>query len=301
MAVIAAVAIGASGAAPALGEPAGPYVAVAPFLAADFAPSTPTATPTPTTTPTPEGFEVMFFDVGQGDASLVMVGGQRLLIDAGGDGSLAVTRLHTWGVHDLDAILATHPDDDHIGGFAAILEAFEVETVYLNGETSGSQAYADFMAAVNAEGAQVITLRRGDSIPLGGLELPVLHPPEPLSGNSNDDSIVVRLSCESIDVLFTGDVEAAAEASMLAAGLVPDLDVLKVANHGANTSTTAPLLAQTEPRFAVISAAAGNPPHADVLDRLDAVDARLQYTDLGAGDDSLVLTSDCRTYEFSRE
>jgi hypothetical protein len=128
--------------------------------------------------------------------------------------------------------------------------------------------------------------------------------PQPLSGESNEDSLVTQLSCGSIDVLFTGDVESGGEASMLAAGLIVDIDVLKLAHHGSNTSSTAAFLTAAETEWGIISAGVGNQfghPHPDVLARLAVEDVDLLYTDTGEGDDTIVMTSDCRTYQFSKE
>lgn len=93
------------------------------------------------------------------------------------------------------------------------------------------------MAAVNAEGAQVVTVTRGPTIPLGGLSPPVLHPAS-RTGDDNVDSLVVRLTCGAVEVLFTGDAEVPSEQSMLAAGVLTDVDVLKVGHHGSSSSTS---------------------------------------------------------------
>ncbi len=178
---------------------------------------------------------------------------------------------------------------------------FKVERIYLNGDTSDTATWDGFVAAVNAEGAKVITLRRGQNVPLGGLQLPVLHPPS-LSGDSNIDSIVLRLTCGSVDVLFTGDAETPSETSMLGAGVVTDIEVLKVGHHGSNSSSSLPFLQTLQPEVAVISAGLNNQyghPHADTLTRLASVGASPVYTDTTAGDDSVVMTSNCATYNFS--
>src|SRR5690606_30207335 len=147
------------------------------------------AQPTP---PVVDSFEVLFFDVGQGDATLITVNGERLLIDSGRSASTIRARLEGHGVRDLDAILATHPDADHIGGFTEVLAMYQVERIYLSGGTSESQTYASFMAAVSSEGAAVTTLSRGQTVSLGGLELSVLHPAG-LTGDTNADSVVLGL------------------------------------------------------------------------------------------------------------
>jgi beta-lactamase superfamily II metal-dependent hydrolase len=157
------VVVAFSGTSSQAGHPNLTYHAYLPQVAADSAVGT-------------TGFEVIFIDVGQGDATLITVGGQRLLIDGGRSKTTIKTRLQALGITDLDAIVATHPDADHIGGLTEVLAMYTVERIYLNGGTSTSQTFAEFMLAVNAEGAQVTTLSRGQTIPLGGLQISVLHP-----------------------------------------------------------------------------------------------------------------------------
>ena len=206
------------------------------------------------------------------------------------------------GVQDLDAILATHPDADHIGGFAAVLGAFSVERVYLNGSAGSTQTWNNFMGAVTAEGSQVTTVSRGDTIPLGGLSLPVHHP-GPLSGDTNEDSAVFQLTCGSVDVLFTGDAEIPSETSMLGAGVLSDIDVLKVGHHGSSTSSSQTFLDVVRPEDGVFSAGLESQfghPHAEVVTRLANMGVTLFYTDTTAGDDSILMTSDCQTYSFNQ-
>ncbi|MEX0784473.1 MAG: ComEC/Rec2 family competence protein, partial [Dehalococcoidia bacterium] len=282
------------------------YRAYVPGVSCDgCAPTPPAQSPTPSATSTStapaQGFSVVFIDVGQGDATLITVNGERLLIDAGRTGGFIAARLQALGVMDLDAILATHPDADHIGGFPAVLGLYDVERIYLNGGASDSQTFATFMNAVEAEDAQVATLTRGQSVALGGLQLPVLHPGV-LTGNSNADSLVARLTCGSVDVLLTGDAEAPSESSMLAAGVLTDIDVLKVGHHGSNSSSTSAFLQAAKPEVAVISAGRTNQyghPHAEVVTRLTSVGAALLYTDTTAANDSITMTSNCESYQFS--
>lgn len=238
--------------------------------------------------------------MGQGDATLISVNGQRLLIDGGRSQNRIEERLSALGITDLDAIMATHPDADHIAGLIRVLELYTVETVYLNGGESDSQTFATFMAAVNAEGADVLTLSRGDAITLGGLTIEVLHPGAN-TGDSNADSLVVHLTCGSVDVLLTGDATLPSEASMIAAGVLSDVEVLKVGHHGSNTSTGQAFLDIVQPEYAVISAGMESQfghPHEEVVTRLVATGATLYHTDTTAGDDTVVMSSDCSSVSF---
>jgi beta-lactamase superfamily II metal-dependent hydrolase len=251
--------------------------------------------------PPEQGFTIYFIDVAQGDATLVVDrSGASLLVDAGRSQRRIRDRLRSLKVKDLDAVAVTHPDSDHIGGLPEVLDLYSVERIYLNGGTSDSQIFRELTAGVAAEEATVMQVSRGDVIPLGGLQLRVLHP-GPLSGDSNADSMVLLVSCGAVSVLLTGDAEIPSERAMLAAGVLGDVDVLKVGHHGSRTSTSPEFLAQVRPEAGVISAGVGNSyghPHPEVVERLTAAKVQLQRTDTTSADNTLALTSDCHSYQF---
>ncbi len=248
-------------------------------------------------------FQVVFIDVGQGDGALVTLNGQRMLIDGGRNGSVILSRLRSLRVDHLDAVVATHPDADHIGGLADVLSAFPVARIYVNGDSDTTATYAEFLdAAAREPNAQVITLTRGDTVPLGGVAIPVLNP-GPLAGVTNTDSIVLNVACGAVSVLFTADADAAAEDAMLAAGVVTDVDVLKAGHHGSNSSSTTEFLDAAKPEVAVISAGRTNTyghPAPAAMARIAAEGASFEYTDTTRGDDSITMNSDCITYTFSK-
>ncbi len=250
----------------------------------------------------PQGFTIYFIDVGQGDATLIVAStGESLLVDGGRSQTLIRDRLRAMGVTDLDAVAMTHPDADHIGGLIEVLEIFPVERIYLNGGDSISRMFSDFMRLVRAEGAEVDTVRRGDAIPLGSLSLKVLHPGS-LTGDSNEDSMVLLLDCGEVEVLLTGDAEVPSERDMLRAGVLSDIDVLKVGHHGSRTSTSEDFLDAVRPEVGIISAARQSPyghPHPEVLARLEAASVKVMLTDTGSGADTIVMKSDCQRYEFA--
>lgn len=247
------------------------------------------------------GFTIDFIDVGQGDAILITAAtGEILLIDGGRDENRLRDRLETMGVVDLDAIALTHPHADHAAGLIEALERFPVERVYLNGGDHDTRTFARFMDAVEAEGAAVTTVTRGDVIPLGNLILKVLHPAE-LSGDLNADSMVLLLDCGDVEVLLTGDAETPSEEEMAVAGVLLDIDVLKVGHHGSRTSSSQPFLDALLPEVAVISAGRDSPyghPHEEAASRLASSGARTLVTDTTAGPDGIRMTSDCETYSI---
>ncbi len=239
--------------------------------------------------------KVHFIDVGQGDAILIDDGTYEVLIDGGDSNSGIVGYLGTYVDGPLEAMVATHPDADHIGGLTAVLDAFEVQQIWLNGDSSASETYVDFLNAVQDEGAAVHIAHRGDAIAVGGLTFNVLNPVD-LTGTTNNNSIVLSLTCGQVDFLFTGDAEQEAEASMVAAGIVPDVEVLKVGHHGSRTASSTSFLAAAKPEVAVYMAGADNTygyPHDETIAALQGIGASTYGTDIHQ---TIIVTTDGTTY-----
>jgi len=264
---------------------------------------TPTATPTATATVGPDGFTVYFIDVGQGDATLIIAAsGESLLIDGGRSKTRIRERLSSLGITDLDAVLATHADSDHISGLVEVFDLFQIERFYWNGQVHDTLAFQNLMTAAQTEGSVITVSTRGDTIPLGNLSLQVLHP-STLSGDSNVDSIVVLLSCGTVAILLTGDAEIPSEEGMLAAGILLDIDVLKVGHHGSRTSTSDEFLGVIAPEVGVISAGLNSQyghPNQEVVDRLTVAGVELWHTDISELDDTVSLVSDCGVFALEQ-
>ncbi len=255
----------------------------------------PETTTTPPTTISEE-LKVHFIDVGQGDAILIDLGETEILIDGGGKSPGVVAYLNDYVDGVLEVMIATHPHADHIGGLIAVLGAFEVREIWHNNDISSSQTYAEFMAAVQAEGAEVHIGRRGNEIDAGELTFIVLNP-ETLAGTTNDNSIVLSLSYGEVDFLFTGDAGYEAELSMLTAGIVPDVEILKVGHHGSRTSSSQAFLASTRPEVSIYMAGEGNSyghPHEEIITALTQGGTKIFGTDTNG---TIIVTTDSETYE----
>ena len=238
---------------------------------------------------------IHFIDVGQGDSILLNLGETEVLIDGGEKSPGVLSYLDDYVEGSLEVVVTTHPHADHIGGLIAVLNAFEVDEIWLNGEATTSQTYLQFMSAVNAEGAQVFTARRGGTIHAGSLTFSVLNPAD-LSGSINDNSIVLNLRYGEVDLLFDGDAEQQAEASMLATGIVPDLDVLKVGHHGSRTASSIQFLEVARPECAIYMAEQGNSyghPHEETITNLCEIGAEIYGTDIHG---TITITTDGVTY-----
>ena len=206
--------------------------------------------------------EVHFIDVGQGDAALLLSGGQAVLIDAGtAESAGALVRyLEERGVRSLYAVIASHPHSDHIGGMAAVLSAFPAEHFYMGPETQNTAAYEDMLDALEAQDVQPAIPADGDTLRLdSGATVTILGPADDVSAeNMNDRSLIALFSTGAEQVLFMGDAEAAAEQSLLAHHPALTCDILKVGHHGAATSSTPAFLSAIQPSVAVISCGVDN-------------------------------------------
>lgn len=230
------------------------------------------------------------------------MGDTEVLID-GGNRSPGVTGyLEKYVDGSLETMIATHPHADHIGGLIAVLNTFDVEQIWLNGDTPKSKTYLDFMKNVNAEDAKVKEARRGDAIMVDGLTLNVLHPVEPLVANINDNSIVLMLSYGDIDFLFMGDAEKKAEAEMIADGVLTDIEILKVGHHGSRTSSSQAFLNIIQPEVLIISAGISNDyyrqPDSKMMHWMRLVGAVAYRTDSSG---SIMVTTDGETYRVATE
>lgn len=220
--------------------------------------------------------EVIAFDVGQGDATLVRSGDATVLVDTGRhDRDDVVGHLDAAGIDTLDLVVITHPHADHIGQLDAVLEGLDVAEVWFSGAVHTTATFERAVAAVEASDAAYGEPRGGDVADIGPLTVEVLNPDEDIAlDDLHDSGLVVRISAAGASVLLTGDAEAVTEARLV--DRRPDLlaaDLYRVGHHGSTTSTSPGFLAAVDPQIAVWSASATNSyghPHDEVIDRLDA-------------------------------
>lgn len=256
----------------------------------------PTAKPTakPVATPAPTlvlpkkqnvgTLQVYFFDVGQGDSTLIRTpNNQYVLIDGGNNdqGKNVVKYLNALGVKTLDAMVATHPDADHIGGLDDVLKALDVKAVYAPKVSHTTETYKDFLTAVKNEGRTIKVVTKGVIIPLTGVEAKFLAPIRTYGDNLNDWSAVLKVSYKNKSFLFTGDAEKASENDMLADGMNLKADVLKIGHHGSSSSTSKAFIDAVKPQYAVISVGKNNYGHPDsgILTRLKNANTSVLRTD----------------------
>jgi competence protein ComEC len=238
---------------------------------------------------------VTFIDVGQGDSILIVAPeGQTALIDGGSAGSGALAYLQAQGIKSIDLLVATHPNEDHIGGLIEILNALPVKKVISNGQAETTASYEQFLDAIANAKAEYGEAGRGDSLELGSLAFSVLNPATIIPDQLNTNSLVLRMSYGATRFLFMGDADMNAEAGILSAGLPVQADILKVGHHGSCESSSPAFLEAVQPLVAIYSAGSGNPfghPCAGTLSALNARGIFVFGTDLG-GSITVTVTTD---------
>ncbi len=223
--------------------------------------------------------KVHFIDVEQGDAILAQLpNGQTMLVDAGKneDGSTVVAYLQQLGIKQVDYLVGTHPHSDHIGGLPAVIKAFDIGKVYMPRVTHNTETFQQVLLAIKQKGLKITPARAGTAVlDQDNLNIVFVAPGGTDYENLNDWSAVMRISYSGTAFLLTGDAQAKSEQEMLQSGADLQADVLKVGHHGSNSSTSQAFLKTVNPKYAVISAGAGNDyghPHAETLTRLKGIE-----------------------------
>jgi competence protein ComEC len=225
--------------------------------------------------------------------------GQDILIDGGPDPqkiNLELSESLPFWDRTIDLVVCTQPQADHVTGLVEVLQRYKVERVLDAGVPYDSAIYQEWGRLIEIKGIERSVARAGQQIDLGsGVGMEVLNPPESLwEGTSHDvdnNGVVLRLSWGNVSFLFTADIRAEAELELVMQRAKLSSNVLKVAHHGSDTSTSERFLAAVDPEVAVICVGGGNPfghPSPEVLERL--ID-RL-------GNDSVYRTDENGTIEF---
>jgi competence protein ComEC len=206
--------------------------------------------------PPPHGLRITFLDVGQGDGVLLQVPGGAVLVDEGPPEADVAGQLRRLGVDRLSLVVLTHPQRDHVGGAASVLDQLRPALALDPGIPSRSSEQQAALAAARRRHVRVVEARAGQSYRVGALRLRILWPDGPATAGDdpNNDAIVMVASFRSVDALLTADAESNVTGTLRA----PPVEILKVAHHGSADPGLPRLLAQIRPRIAVISVGADN-------------------------------------------
>ncbi|HEX8820640.1 MAG TPA: MBL fold metallo-hydrolase [Archangium sp.] len=265
----------------------------------------------------PDGkLHVYFFDVGQGDATLIISpSGRTVLVDAGPAtaGTHLANRLPELLTDKLDLVVLTHPRPDHYSGLAAAVGAVGARRLLEPQLPNTPSDYDALLGSLGGQGVEIFS--PAPTAPDAPLRLPLdddteltvlwpRAPTEPLLAGESDpelNSIVLRLTYKDTSVLLTGDAREKTESHLLERKAPVRATLLKVGAHGADTASSAAFLAAVHPRAAILSTGARNSrgtPAQSVIERLEATKARVYRTDR---DGEVHAVSDGRHFTLTRQ
>ena len=243
--------------------------------------------------------EVVFFDIGQGDAILIKTPfGQNVLIDGGPDNTV-IKRLSenlAWWDKKIDLMILTHPHDDHVSGLIDVIKRYKVEKILYTGVVHSSPNYLVWLELIRDRKIPLTIIDRPQIIEFGeNCELQIIYPRESLLGkevsNLNNSSIVIQLVYGQTKFLLAGDIELEAEQELLASGIDLSANIFKANHHGSDTSNSKEFLQAVQPEIVVIQVGDNNFGHPSrrVIKRLERIGAQIFRNDL---DGTVKLISD---------
>lgn len=247
-------------------------------------------------------FWVEFVDVGQGDCAIIQCDGKYMMIDGGSSAasSIVYTILKDKGINNIDYMVATHPDADHIGGLSGALNYASVGTVYSPVKSYTTKTFKSLVKYVEKQGKSITIPKSGDSFELGSANIQLLGPVN-LSSNANNNSIIVKVTYGTTSFLFMGDAETDEENDLINSKYDINCDVIKIGHHGSRYSSSSKLLNVAGPEYAIISVGKDNSyghPTDTILSRLSDSGINVYRTDL-QGD--IICNSDGKKISFSTE
>ena len=210
---------------------------------------------------------------------------KNILIDGGDDNSHSIvySYLKKHNVKNIDYIIATHFDSDHIGGLDNIINKFNVLNIYAPNYETDTLSYKNLINSCTNKNLSLKYLNNGDFINIeNNINLTVLAPSY-IQKENNLNSIVFKIDYKNKSFLFTGDAEASNELNIIKNYDLNDIDFLKVGHHGSSSSTTSEFLKEISPDVAVISCGYKNQyghPHKSTLDTLDKNNVLTYRTDI---------------------
>lgn len=238
-----------------------------------------------------DGMLVTMLDVGQGDGICIQgQDGTNILVDGGSSDVEELGRyrlepfLKSRGIRRLDYVFLTHGDEDHTNGIEEMLlrqkMGIEIVRLVLPEEAVWDDRLEKAAETARASGTRVLTMRQGQLVEAGKIQITCLHPGREEREPGNAASLVLDVAMGNFDLLLTGDVEGEGEEA-LCEKIDKEYDVLKIAHHGSKNSTLPDFLDKVNPKTALISAGEDNQyghPHKETLDRLHELDCQIYET-----------------------
>ena len=230
-------------------------------------------------------FSLTMLNVGQGLSVLVQADGKYLLYDGGGRSasSYVVAYLQQHSVTELEWLVASHYDEDHISGLVGVLHTTPVKQALMPDYTTDTQIYQSLQNALEEKNVPVLYPVQGNTFSFGNAKIQVVGPQDYTYDSENNNSLCLRICYGNFQCLLTGDAEQEAEQDMVASGQNLECDLYVVGHHGSSSSTSEELLEAASPDYAFLSVGEENPyghPTAQTLNALRRHNISLYRTDV---------------------
>ena len=253
----------------------------------------------------PQLLEVVFFNVGQGDAIFIETSEKHQILIDGGPGSIILEKLAKelpFYDRSLDLVILTHPEKDHLAGLIEVLKSYKINKILWTGIVRDTFEWQKWEDLIKKEGAQIKIAKAGQRMILKETDTPIffdiLYPFESLEGqefkDSNETSIVGRLVLGTDSFLFTGDIGESTERKLIDKNI--NSDVLKIAHHGSKYSSSGEFLEKVSPEIAAIQVGKNSygHPHPEVLAKLKQFGIQVLRTDK---DGDIKIVSDANNFK----
>lgn len=231
--------------------------------------------------------QVVFLNIGQGDAILIQQQNFQILIDGGkGDAILSeLSKYMHFSDRTIEIVILTHPDEDHMGGLLHILEKYQVEQIIESGVSCDKNICKQWTDLIHQQNIPVMYAQAGQEIILNDIRLTILYPFENMHQKQvkdhNDTSLVIKAHTNRYQFLFTGDINQKIEQLLVDKQIDLHADILKIAHHGSKHSSAYTFLKTVSPTYAIISVGKNSYGHPaeEVLNRLQNMNINIMRTD----------------------
>ena len=256
-----------------------------------------------------KGLKFVMLDIGQGDALFIeSPTGTQVLVDGGPPKKILSRLAQVMPIFDrnIDAIIITNPDQDHIGGLLDVLKVYNVGQVFESGTFNDSKIYQNLEQEIKNKNIPDYLARSDMRLNLGGgAYVDILFPDRDVSTwERNDGSVVARLVYGETSAMLTGDATVKTEKIILAENSAEELKstILKVGHHGSRTSSSPSFVKTVAPNYALISVGKDNKyghPHQETLNTLNNLSIKIFRTDL-LGNITLISQGRNEAFSFHR-
>lgn len=237
-----------------------------------------------------EQLKITFLKAGKADAAVILLPDETAVIDTAeeDDTDKIVDFLKQNGRKEIDVLIITHFDKDHVGGAAQLLEEVPVKQVLVPDYKGNNQAYEDFIEAMDTAGLTAEKITKETSVPMSFQDVKLkINSSHVDTEEDNEMSLVVSLYHGENSFLFAADAEGG-RLEELIVNKIGSYDLLKVPHHGREDFWSEAFFEMVNPSYAIITASDKNPPEEEVLNMLEQVKAKVYITK----DGTITCTSD---------